>query len=139
MCLLTASRILIYTVVLKVIGDNIVFKFNDTLNYVMLLILALIFLCLIQYLFELKFSSAVGLMVTMLYYIFSISISGILAEKNIYLPILFLIPNYYMKNRSRILINETGISEWLLYFILVTEIIALIILSGKVLKKKDIF
>ena len=78
-------------------------------------------------------------MVTMLYYIFSISISGILAEKNIYLPILFLIPNYYMKNRSRILINETGISEWLLYFILVTEIIALIILSGKVLKKKDIF
>jgi hypothetical protein len=75
----------------------------------------------------------------MIYYLFTISIGGVLAEKEIYFPIIFLLPNYYMKNRSEVIITEMHINEWLLYLILLLSVTYFIVLCQNTIKKKDIF
>lgn len=138
-CFLTLSRMLIYTIILMIRNDNLHISVKDTLTYMLMYVLILTLLSLIQYYIELKYSSAVGLIITMIYYLFSISLGGILAEKEVYRPIVLLLPNYYMKNRFDVIIKEAGINEWILYLILISGIFSVIIFSCMALKKKDIF
>lgn len=138
-CFLVLSRIIIFIVVLIVKGEIIAFDFKDTVNYILLLILVLSFISLVQFYFEIKYSSPIGLVCAMTYYIFSVLIGGILAKKGRYKPILLLIPNYYMKKRYELLVYEFIKSKWILYIIPILLIITLMLLSGKTIQKKDIF
>ncbi len=138
-CFLTLSRILVYIVLLILKDEKTDISVSNTINYAVMCILTFTLLSFIQYYIELNYSSLVGLVIIMIYYLFSISFGGILAEKEVYFPIVLLIPNYYMKNRCESLIKGMGINEWLLCFILILSIFSLIALCQKSIKKKDIF
>lgn len=138
-CFLTLSRIFVYIVLLILRDEKSDISVSNTINYAVMCILTFILLSLIQHYIELNYSSSVGLVITMIYYLFSISFGGILAEKEVYFPIVLLLPNYYMKNRSEAIIRGMGINEWLLYFILILSIFSLIALCRRAIKKKDIF
>lgn len=138
-CFLTLSRIFVYIVLLILKDEKTDISVSNTMNYAVMCILTFALLSFIQYYIELNYSSLVGLIVTMIYYLFSILFGGILTEKEVYYPIILLIPNYYMKNRYESIIKGIGINEWLLYFILILSIFSLIALCQKAIKKKDIF
>lgn len=138
-CFVILLRALVYILILKLKNERICFSMSMTINYEVLSVLTFTFLCSVQYYLELKYSALAGITVTMIYYLFTISIGGVLAEKEIYFPIIFLLPNYYMKNRSEVIITEMHINEWLLYLILLLSVTYFIVLCQNTIKKKDIF
>ncbi len=114
-------------------------NYNYLVNFISINITTLFHLSCVQIVLELSISSFVGLVSSLFYYIVSVFIGGTLISNEIYVPLLFMTPNFYMKTRSDLLCEELGLSLVNIYIILYLYILLLTMASKLIIKKKDIF
>lgn len=114
-------------------------NYNSLVNFIFINITTLFHLTCIQIVLELSISSFVGLVSSLFYYIISVFLGGTLISNEIYFPLLFMTPNFYMKTRSDLLCEALGLNLINLYIILYSYILLLTITSKLIIKKKDIF
>lgn len=113
--------------------------FNSFAIMLVLSVLTNIFLISLQIFLELLFDSKSALTSVMMYFILSCALGGVLIKKSIYLPLIFLIPNYAMNQRTEYFINNLNLNYILMIIILIILIIGFVIAGKAVLKRKDIF
>ncbi|MCC8192118.1 MAG: DUF2705 family protein [Ruminococcus sp.] len=130
----TVIRFLVYSILLLWKVQRIFdVKPLSIINWIVLSIMITLFICLLQMLVEIRFSSTSSLLVCFTYYILSVILDGYLIEnkKSVFA---WLLPiNFNMKYRSAF------IPPLYLYLSLLILNFTVIMLLTKVIKEKDIF
>lgn len=128
-------KILLYSIISGAVKTT----FNSFAIMLVLSVLTNIFLISLQIFLELLFDSKSALTSIMMYFILSCALGGVLIKKNIYLPLIFLIPNYAMNQRTKYFINNLNLNHISIIMILIISITGFVIAGKAVLKRKDIF
>lgn len=95
-------------------------------------------LIMLQIFFEIILGSKIALLISIIYYILSCIVGGILIEKGFQIQMILFIPNYSMNFRNKYFF-KTQNSNTILLLILISIITILLFASKKALKNKDIF